>query len=253
VSGPLLAYFGHHKAGSRWLCAILEALARDARMRYGCVSNPKWFDFDLASYVRQQEIEILAYTNADICYVDQLPAYRGFHVIRDPRDISVSAYFSHLLSHSEDYWPELTAHRARLSALPPDEGLLLDMEFTRTLRTDGFDLRPFEAMAGWDYTRPDTLEAKFETLVSDPVDGVTRLLAGLDLPVPVESIARTARAHTFEVLSGGREPGAEDPGSHYRHGVPGDWRRHFRQPHKDFFLANYPGLLRKLGYEKEGW
>jgi hypothetical protein len=253
VSGPLLAYFGHHKAGSRWLCAILEALARDARMRYGCVSNPKWFDFDLAAYVRQHDIEILAYTNADISYVGQLSAYRGVHVIRDPRDISVSAYFSHLSSHSDDYWPELTVHRERLSALPQDEGLLLDMEFTRTLRTDGFDLRPFDAMADWDYARPGILEAKFEALVSDPVDGVTRLLAGLGLPVPVDAIARTARAHTFKVLSGGREPGAEDPDSHYRRGMPGDWRQHFRQAHKDFFLANYPGLLCKLGYEKAGW
>ena len=102
MSRPLLAFFGHHKGGSRWLGAILEALARRARLRYACVSNPIWLDFDLASYVCWRDIQILAYINADIRYVDQLPAYRGFHVIRDPRDISVSAYFSHLLSHSAE-------------------------------------------------------------------------------------------------------------------------------------------------------
>ena len=31
----------------------------------------------------------------------------------------------------------------------------------------------------------------------------------------------------FRALAGGRAPGEEDPKSHYRRGVPGDWRRHF--------------------------
>ncbi len=249
----MVAFFGHHKAGSSWFCAILESIARATGLRYACVSNPPWFDFDLASFVARRGVQILAYTNADMRYVDQLPAHRGFHVIRDPRDMSVSAYFSHLSSHTEEYWPELPAHRALLAALRPPDGLLLDMEFTRTLRTDGFELRPFDAMASWDYTRAGIAEVTFEELVADPIGGVTRLLTELDLPAPADVIAAAARAHTFEVLSGGRWPGEEDPGSHYRRGLPGDWRRHFRQQHKEFFLASYPDLLRQLGYELNGW
>jgi len=253
VIAPLLAFYGHHKAGTRWLGRILEDIGAATGLHYHCVSNPKWFDFDLASYVSRHDIHLLAFTNADIRYVDQLGAHRAFHVIRDPRDIAVSAYFSHLATHGTEYWPELAAHRARLSALDFADGLLLDLEFTSRLTTDGYDLRPFEAMAEWDYARPGTVEATFEALVSDPVRQVTRLLADLRPFAPLDTITAAVGANTFEALSGGRRPGEEDRGNHYRRGTPGDWRHYFRQPHKNFFRTNYPDLIGKLGYRQDDW
>jgi hypothetical protein len=60
----------------------------------------------------------------------------------------------------------------------------------------------------------------------------------------------TAR-HSFEKLSGGREPGQEDVKSHYRKGVHGDWRNHFTPAITRRFKALYGDLLVVGGYEKD--
>jgi len=45
-----------------------------------------------------------------------------------------------------------------------------------------------------------------------------------------------------------------DEYSHYRLGVPGDWRKHFEPVHIEYFKKLYNPLLLKLGYESdEGW
>jgi hypothetical protein len=52
------------------------------------------------------------------------------------------------------------------------------------------------------------------------------------------------------VYAGGRAPGEEDVTSHYRKGVPGDWKLHFGPAHIDYFKQHYNDLLLKLGYEQ---
>ncbi len=55
----------------------------------------------------------------------------------------------------------------------------------------------------------------------------------------------------FSKLSKGRELSEEDKKSHYRKGVIGDWKNHFKESHKIFFKEKYGDLLIKLGYEKD--
>lgn len=66
--------------------------------------------------------DVLCYVNAEIGSVRPLRDYRGFHVIRDPRDVGVSGYFSHLHSHPIGDWYELAEHRRELQSLPRHEG-----------------------------------------------------------------------------------------------------------------------------------
>jgi hypothetical protein len=245
---PLLAFFGHHKCGTRWIGLVLESLAAAAGLRWECVSNPKWFGFDLQRYVDEHGIDVLSYTNAEMRYVEQLRRVRGFHVVRDPRDVLVSAYFSHRGSHGTEHWPELAAHRARLAELPPSAGLLCDLEFTIRLPTDGCELRPFDAMATWDYGRPDILELRFEELVADPVAGFAAASGFVGLPVRRHELEHAVEAHRFEVLSGGRRPGHVDEAHHYRSGVPGDWRRHLEARHLAALARATGDLAARLGY-----
>jgi len=74
-------------------------------------------------------------------------------VIRDPRDMIVSGYFSHLKSHSEQDWPELTEHRKRLQSLSKEDGLLAELDFSRQFLDD---------LATWSYSDPNILELRFD-------------------------------------------------------------------------------------------
>jgi hypothetical protein len=240
----------------------------------------------LGAYADDHEADVLIYTNAKIKHVRDLPFQSGFHVIRDPRDVLVSAYFSHLHSHPTDNWPELEEHRNRLEALSKEEGLLAEMEFSA---------EEFEDMYRWDYTRDDVLEWKLEELSPKPfqgfvevidfmdmldrsrTDGVERTVkaAGLavnrllykgrhvlppedDAPtvqtwpsIPMETLRSILDAKSYENLSGGRKKGEEDVTSHYRKGVPGDWVNHFTPELKAKFKRRFGGLLQKTGYEPD--
>ena len=89
-------------------------------------------------------------------------------MIRDPRDVVVSGYYSHRHSHPLGSWVELAEHRRRLQAVTPEEGLLLEIDFSARLRTEGIDLEPFRSLSQWDYARDDILELRYEEIVERP-------------------------------------------------------------------------------------
>jgi hypothetical protein len=216
-----------------------------------------------------QGIEFISYTNAEYEYVEKLGGFRGFHVIRDPRDIVVSAYFSHLNSHPIDVWPELVEHRAELRTVSKEKGLLLEMDFCE---------KWFEHLYKWDYSLPNVLEVKYEELIQKPehrfieifqflgcmareatpfsilnrgMNKIHKLIFGRQ---DANTISRQALLdivcrNRFSKKAGGREPGEVDTHSHYRKGVAGDWVNHFTREHVAYFRSQYNHVLLKCGYD----
>lgn len=137
------------------------------------VSRAEDWDFaDLRALVRCFRPDVLVYSNAEIRQVKTLGRLRGFHVVRDPRDLIVSAYYSHLYSHSLETWPGLAEHRRRLQATDQSAGLLLEMDFSRRVLSD---------MGDWDYAQPDVLELRMEDLIATPSVHVSRIVEHLGL------------------------------------------------------------------------
>lgn len=182
------------------------------------------------------------YTNADFEQI-RLIDLRGFHVIRDPRDLIVSAYYSHMYSHDDSMWGRLRAFRPYLRSLSKSDGLLAEMLFCAPFLMEMFR---------WNYEDPRILEIRFESLVRDPAATLTRACAHLGLfeRLGEATIRNVAGELSFMRLSGGRKPGEEDPYHHYRKGVPGDWRNHFDARHIAEFQRLYGPLLVNLGYER---
>jgi len=275
----LLCFFGHHKCASTWIHNVLDAVCADAGWRLSYLYAEELFGADLAGYVARSSTEFLSYVNADVRHVRGLGPLRGFHVVRDPRDLVVSSYFSHRGTHPTHAWPELAAHREKLRALGPEEGLLLEMDFSA----------PFlDQIASWDYGREDVLELKQEELTRDPYRSflaVFEFLGVLDeshygkarwpaylarsgsnilhrwtrgvwprLPlraIPGERLLGAVFDHRFQKYAGGREKGEEDRASHYRRGVGGDWVRHFTEAHVARFKERFGDLPLRLGYESD--
>jgi hypothetical protein len=53
----------------------------------------------------------------------------------------------------------------------------------------------------------------------------------------------------FKKYSGWRDQGMEDQYSHYRKGMPGDWKNYFNRDITDYFQIKTGDLLAVLGYE----
>lgn len=287
----LRAFFGHHKTASTWVRSILNdvsvALDLDQRTIHTEANHAPYAT--LREMVDAEQPDLLSITNPSREVVDSLPSMLAFHVVRDPRDIVVSAYFSHLHSHPISFggveWPELAVHREALEKLDHDEGLMREIEFTGPL---------IDTMSTWDYARPGMLEVKMEELVEEPLKVWTRIFTHLDwmadesrrsVPLGLARIKwnlaprRTAPRsivllrrylhlgrlpmdrlpqaylpwllgrYSFANMSGGRKPGEEDVTSHYRRGVAGDWKNHLTDRHLAAIRERFGDLVERLGYD----
>jgi hypothetical protein len=278
---PLHIYFGHHKAATSWVIKILSDLGHLNGFNITTIETAA--DLITADPRRAPRTSFVAYRNADPLSLETLEPFIGFHIIRDPRDIVVSSYFSHLNSHPTDNWPELAEHKRQLRALDLSEGLLCDMDFCRDLPTRGHRVEPYRCMSDWDYSRSNILEIRYEDLILNPYEVLTNAFAFLGLLAEDELGAASLFGHLREILSrrlrprangalprmhswnilaaiydnrydkktSGRKRGAEDPQSHYRKGIAGDWRNYFQDQHKKHFTNVYGDILIRLGYESD--
>ena len=275
--GSLLVYFGHHKAASTWVNRHVRAICRKFGLRQRSVPSAEAVEGGVGALVRREGIGFLSMTNADVHYLSDLPRFRGFHVVRDPRDVVVSAFYSHRDTHElrQDWMRE---HRAALRTMTVQDGLLREIE------RSGWNMTHLRE---WDYGRPDVLELKMEDLTADASNGwleITRFLGLLQSDAStvsgrVQRFGRRLRATThrrtggriapprrylsedtvrgivdkyaFQRITKGRAPGEEDATSHFRKGVPGDWRNHFGSEHRELFDELWGDILLKLGYERD--
>jgi hypothetical protein len=153
----LRCFFGRHKSASTWARNIIHETAATLDLKILTVHIAKqWEAFPtLGDMVMKQKPDILIMTSPSQKDVETLPDFKGVHLIRDPRDIIVSGYFSHRNSHPEVFgglsWPEMVEHRKRLLELDKDAGIMAELEFSHTF---------LDQMSSWDYHNPRILETR---------------------------------------------------------------------------------------------
>ncbi len=283
MNRPIYAFYGHHKCATMSLNTLSGAVCRRIGKNFNSVYNEDQFNRNLAQYCQENNVDFLAYGNADFNFVRDLPYHKAFHIIRDPRDIVVSAYYSHRYSHPTSAWPELEEHRKKLQKLSTHEGISEEIRFRQ---------RSFEHMYNWDYQQENILEIRFEDLATNSYDTILRAFTHIGLVDASDyrffkrfgSLLREIRAafsattnillphfipnpripsaelltldwrNRFEAKSQGRKQGAEDIANHYRKGKAGDWKTYMKSDHKALFKELYPQLVPKLGYaESDNW
>ncbi|HTX33464.1 MAG TPA: sulfotransferase domain-containing protein [Bryobacteraceae bacterium] len=243
----MFGYFSHHKCGTVWVASIVQEVSAAAGLVIARHDNDSRFQGDILNWHKEHPFDFWCYTNADYTFVRGVDV-QGFHVVRDPRDLIISAYFSHLYSHPEAGWPRLRHYRRFLQTLSPEEGILREMEFSAPVMAD---------MLVWDEHPPGIRLVRFEDLIASPAASFCEMFEDLGiLPERVSewTVREIVERHSFERLSGGRKKGQEDLQHHFRKGTPGDWRNHFTRRHVAYFQNLYNVLLLRLGYEtREDW
>lgn len=148
--------------------------------------------------------------NMDLIW-ELFPQARLIHVVRDPRDAAVSLWH----------------HGKRIQ-----EG-----GFVKQYGT--IDKLAVHLCKGWATAmhrcarlgaeRPGQyLEVRYEDLLDRGPVAMTRMLEFLSIAPDPKTVDGCLKAASFEKLSGGRGRGDEDPKSHFRKGVSGDWHNHLQ-------------------------
>ncbi|GEM_PF-159605 len=172
--------------------------------------------------------------------------YKAFFIMRDPRDIVISWYFSMKYSHPPG--GKVPERREILRQLPLSEGIIRGIEF---LNERGH----FAALRSWaDAPKkdPNVLLLRYEDLIiSDNLPIFKKLFSHCDIQMPEDELRQLLQKYSFERLSGGRMPGQEDQMSHYRKGISGDWKNYFNEEISRKFNEIAGDLLSCPGYEEQ--
>jgi len=171
--------------------------------------------------------------------------YKAFFVMRDPRDIVVSYYFSAKYSHVLD--PRISKEREILNSLSQIDGMVYTIE---SLNKFGL----FTALESWIGTPIKDLNIKifrFEDLTNpNNFAAFKQLFSHCDIVMPDKILSQFLKDYTFQRLTKGRPLGDEDRRSHLRKGVPGDWQNYFNEKIDQEFKKVTGDLVSRLGYEK---
>lgn len=241
LNEPIL-FLSHHKCATKWLTSYLKELARSSGLTFATTHMSQELPAGDVTFLCNAEYEYLARV-----------ATGGIHVLRNPLSVIVSAYFSHLRTHSLEGWPELEIQRALLSTETKSAGLFLTTAFLERIDFCPGAVGPLHALRCWDYADGSFVTIRMEDLVESPATVVRQSLRqiGVDTAVALPSDADYA----FQAFSGGRRVGESDETSHYRSGCPDDWQNHlptsvvrYVTSHmREVFERYYPEVLKLLG------
>jgi len=280
-------FLTHHKCGSGWFNSIHFDLFLRLGWNFGIINSQS----DLGNcnkvndYYHSHSCSLLSYNNADLNYFDTEREYKAVHVVRDPRDIIVSGYFSHKKTHAVlDH--ALESHRKSLQKLSIKEGLIKELDYSEQF---------LEPMKSWlSINSKNILTIKLEEISKNPFQSYSRILEHYEIDVSnisntnIEILKGTLRKgllkcgreidksffklvtkkhhisngylmyllqkNSFEKKSGGRTKGEVNENSHYRKGVAGDWKNYFDDELKLLFKKRYNDLVMRYDYEdNDNW
>lgn len=171
--------------------------------------------------------------------VPNLDRYRLVLVLRDPRDVLVSSYFSVAFSHvapgeGSEKREEFAQMRARAQASTIDEYVLAESE--RVL--DNYER--YKRLLTDRY--PGTYVTKYEHMTDDFAGWLKALLGYCELDVPNALFTRLVQEHEA------KRPRQENAQQHTRKGKPGDHREKLQPETIARLDAKFANILKTFGY-----
>ena len=162
----------------------------------------------------------------------EFPAAKFIHMLRDPRDAAVSGW----------YLGQRT-----------DAAQMAERFGSKAGYFRGFiDIWVGEAEQGFEFgaKHPEQyIEVRYAELLQRSEAALQPVLSFLGVDASAETARACMAAAEFQRLSRGRARGTEDPKSHFRRGIVGDWVNHFDAQTNDYVLAKAGALMKRIGVE----
>ena len=232
------------KTASQWIVGIFDSLhSRTDLDTYACDDTPETMSgyhftkpFPRWSFVTNLYIPFETYRA-----IPKRGSYRTFYILRDPRDIVVSWYFSTLYSHP--LIGDIAFRRAELSRRSQQEGLIYGIT-----HLDEYGV--FSAQRGWiDQSDDSNVKIfRYEELAGNEQQFLRALLQHCNISVTQEEIQSLVKAKGFEAAAG-RKRGDENTKQHLRKGIAGDWHNYFDEACLETFARVTGDLVPRLGYK----
>lgn len=189
-----------------------------------------------------------------------LPEAKVIHIIRDGRDVAVSA-MHHAWNHAVDAGGHLSIkpeELAKRDAYRKDPKAFLasgESIFDEGRLREGF-VKSWKSMTaraieqGPDLLNDKYTEVRYEDLLERPEKETGRLFDFLGARTDEKIVRQCVEATNFERISK-RKRGEEDSASFLRKGVAGDWKNVFTKRDRQIFKEEAGDLLVRLGYEED--
>lgn len=229
------------KTGSQWIGSVF----RDRRIRRISGLEPfpqfryEWGEFR-RKFPKHTFVPGLYISRQLYEEIEKPEEYRTIYVIRDPRDIVVSWYYSMLDSHR--LMGKVFEHRRNLRSLNRDEGLAYCIR--------NFHLK-LAFMRGWAYAQDDprTVFVRLEDLSNNPVGGFMKIMNHCEISIRRWKLEEILSSYTRDKMrQRDLEVRDDSERSHYR-AKPSDWRQLFTDRHRELFRDVTGDLVELLGYE----
>ncbi len=235
----------HHKTGTVWMNSTFSAICRALDIKFTKVERNDAFspeDSPPPIVVFQPHSEF-----ANFPWLLDNPEHRVLHLIRDPRDIIISAMHYHRTAEEQQLHIRRRkfggmTYQQKINTLANDhERYLFEMQNTSK--------KVIEAMCGWNYARPNCFECKYEDLVMDKEMVLfSRILRHLGFS---EDELEKGRQEFWRKSLFGKKAGRQGKTRHLRSGEARQWPAVFDRRLAEAFLQNFGDALVGLGYEPD--
>jgi hypothetical protein len=231
----------HHKTGTVWMRTIFEAIAKALKVKFVYMNRAAGLQ---QSKLKIPSIVLNDHSDFSTCaWMLDHPSCRILHLIRDPRDMVLSAMHYHRtaqepwLHKAKQHFGGLT-YQQKINSLPDDQSRYF-FEMRNSAK------RAIRDMRGWDYSRPNSMECRYEDLIADSeMKRFTEALTHLGFEEHELEICKALiRQHSLFGDLGNH--------THVRSGEARQWKSKFNKELAEKFLSVFGDVLIELGYEKD--
>jgi hypothetical protein len=240
------------KTGSQWIKKILSDSFIYERSGLKIYTPKKDFilDIEKRQALSKQFPEYTIISPLYIVYDDfeKMPKpekYKAFWVMRDPRDLIISRYFSTKYSHAL-LNEILASQRKQLLEMSLEEGIMM---YIKMIGKEHKIL--YSSLTSWmkALDNENVLLCRYEDMIEEnKAPTFMKIFKHCDIRLSIEEVENLLHRFSFKKISR-RDRGDGDHKSHYRKGISGDWKNYFTDEHKSAFKELAGQLLIELGYE----
>ena len=228
------------KTGSQWIKCIFND--KDIKSITGLETYPQ-FRYEWGEFVKKFPKNTFVpglYVPYQLYKEIKKPnIYKTFYVIRDPRDVLISWYYSIKYTHSPT--GSVPRHRSELKRLDEPKGIEYSIHHLQL---------KFSFMRTWWENSGDenVLIVRFEELTQDPVKEFKKIFDHCGINISSRKLSTVLNKYTKEKMRKRDLRNRQGERSHYRRNKK-DWREMFEDRHIDLFQNVNGDLVDRLGYK----